>query len=122
MKEENITTLTFDELEEEDDQSAWEQFDAMTDEEVEADAMADPDNPPLTEEELNQFRRAIYRKGELVWEDDKTIGELFQEISDFAMIPVERDIAAWFKAQGQNYQAIINAVLKDYVSAHQNVA
>lgn len=119
MKEENITTLTFDELPEDDD-SAWERFDAMTDEEVEADAMTDPDNPPLTEEELNQFRRAIYRKGELVWEDDKTLGELCFETDNVALLPVEKDIAAWFFAQGQNYQAIINAVLRDYVLAHQN--
>jgi putative transcriptional regulator len=30
----------------------WAALDAMTDEEVEAAALADPDNPPLTEEQL----------------------------------------------------------------------
>ncbi|MBI1926172.1 BrnA antitoxin family protein [Candidatus Poribacteria bacterium] len=120
MTDEIITTLSFNELPP-DDESAWERFDAMTDEEVEADAMTDPDNPPLTEEELNQFRRAIYVKGECVWEDDKTIGELLAEASSVAMIPVDKDIAVWFKAQGQDYQARINAVLRDYVLAHQNV-
>lgn len=120
MKDENITTLTFDELPE-DDESAWERFDAMTDEEVLADAMTDPDNPPLTEEELNQFRRAIYHKGELIWEDEKTIGEWLKEKGEPpAIVPVDPDIAAWFKAQAQDYQSLINAVLKDYISAHQN--
>ena len=32
-------------------------LDAMTDEEITAAALADPDNPPLTEEQLAQFER-----------------------------------------------------------------
>lgn len=37
--------------------SDWERIDAMTDEEVEANALADADNPPLTVVELQQMRR-----------------------------------------------------------------
>lgn len=32
-------------------------LDAMTDEEITAAALTDPDNPPLTDEQLAQFRR-----------------------------------------------------------------
>ncbi|HEY0833295.1 MAG TPA: helix-turn-helix domain-containing protein [Azospirillum sp.] len=32
----------------------WERLDAMTDEEVEANALADPDAPPLTDEQLDR--------------------------------------------------------------------
>jgi putative transcriptional regulator len=35
----------------------WARFDAMTDEEVEAAARSDPDNPPLTPEQLKRMRR-----------------------------------------------------------------
>ena len=35
----------------------WRRLDEMTDEEITAAALADPDNPPLTEEQLAQFRR-----------------------------------------------------------------
>lgn len=35
----------------------WKQLDAMSDEEVEAAAKADPDNPPLTDEELKRAWR-----------------------------------------------------------------
>ncbi|HWE19719.1 MAG TPA: transcriptional regulator [Hyphomicrobiaceae bacterium] len=35
----------------------WRRLDAMTDEEITAAALADPDNPPLSDEELAQFRR-----------------------------------------------------------------
>lgn len=35
--------------------SDWARIDAMTDEEVEANALSDPDNPPLTAEELQRM-------------------------------------------------------------------
>ena len=35
----------------------WRRLDAMTDVEITAAALADPDNPPLTDEQLAQFRR-----------------------------------------------------------------
>ena len=35
----------------------WARVDAMTEEELEANALSDPDNPPLTDEELARFRR-----------------------------------------------------------------
>lgn len=39
------------------DQTDWERLRAMTDEEVEAAALSDPDNPPLTVEQLRRMRR-----------------------------------------------------------------
>ena len=35
----------------------WERFHALSDEEIEAAALSDPDNPPLTEEELARMMR-----------------------------------------------------------------
>lgn len=35
----------------------WEALAAMTEEEIEANALSDPDNPPLTDEELARMRR-----------------------------------------------------------------
>ena len=35
----------------------WERFDALTDEEVTARAMTDPDNKPLSEEDLKRMKR-----------------------------------------------------------------
>lgn len=118
MTDEIITTLSFDELLA-DDESAWEQFDKMTDDELEA--VEDEDNPPLTEEELSQFKRTFYVKGEKVWEDPKTISEWLAERGKLpTIVPVDSDIAEWFKAQGQDFKALMNAALRDYVSAHQN--
>lgn len=39
------------------DRTDRDRVDAMTDDEIEAAALADPDNPPLTEEQLKKFTR-----------------------------------------------------------------
>jgi len=117
MTDEIITTLSFDELPP-DDESAWKQFDSMTD--GESEAVEDEDNPPLTEEELNQFKRTFYVKGEKVWEDTKPIGEWLASLGKLpTIVQLDSDIAEWFRSQGQDYRARINAALRDYVSAHR---
>jgi putative transcriptional regulator len=40
------------------DRTDWARLEAMTEEEIEANALADPDNPPLTDEELARMRPA----------------------------------------------------------------
>jgi putative transcriptional regulator len=38
-------------------QTDWSYLDAMTDEEAEANALSDPDNPPMTEEQIRSAPR-----------------------------------------------------------------
>ena len=44
---------------ESDETTDWERLRNMTEEEIEANALSDPDNPPLTEEELSRMRRVV---------------------------------------------------------------
>ncbi len=44
---------------ESDEKTDWERLRNMTEEEIEANALSDPDNPPLTEEELSRMRRVV---------------------------------------------------------------
>ncbi len=37
-------------------QTDWTYFDSLTEDEIEANALADPDNPPISDEELTHFR------------------------------------------------------------------
>jgi putative transcriptional regulator len=37
----------------------WARFDALTEEEIEANAISDPDNPPLTDDELERMESAF---------------------------------------------------------------
>ena len=40
----------------------WERLENMTEEEIEANALSDPDNPPMTEEELARMMRVPHAK------------------------------------------------------------
>lgn len=42
---------------EKDDKTDWSYLDTMTDEEAEANALSDPDNPPITEEQIRSAPR-----------------------------------------------------------------
>jgi uncharacterized protein (DUF4415 family) len=44
-------------------QTDWERLDAMTDEEIQANAESDPDNPPWTEEDFAQAELVVPGKG-----------------------------------------------------------
>ena len=56
-KESTSTRVTVDLDSPIDGGTDWERVDAMTDEAFTANALADPDNPPLTEEQLAGMRR-----------------------------------------------------------------
>ena len=55
MSKENITRVTPEQAREMEDLTDWERVDNITEEEIEQNALDDPDNPPLTDEELEQF-------------------------------------------------------------------
>jgi putative transcriptional regulator len=52
-----ITRVSVADLNNLPDGTDWERIAAMTDEEAEANALSDPDNPPMTEEQLRGMRR-----------------------------------------------------------------
>ena len=56
MKKESITRVTWDELDQMEDLTDWERVNNMTEEEIEQNAVDDPDNLPLTDEELKYLK------------------------------------------------------------------
>ena len=70
----------------------------MTDEEVEAAALSDPDNPPATEEELDE--------GVLVSPFEKKVG---------VFIRLDPEIVEHYRSQGKGYQTRINDDLLELV-------
>jgi uncharacterized protein (DUF4415 family) len=79
----------------------WARLKTRTQAEIDAAALADPDNPPLTDEQLASLV--------VVMPPPK------QPIN----IRLDEDIISWFKAQGSGYQTRINQVLRAYVDARQ---
>ncbi len=81
----------------------WDRLRAMGEEEVEANAAADADNPAWTEEEL--------RAAELVLPSE--------EPKVPVSIRLDAEVLDYFKQGGRGYQSRINAVLLGYVRSQQ---
>ena len=77
----------------------WARLRAMTEEEIERNAADDPDNPPLTSEELARL--------ELVRPEDRAKVPVY--------IRLDPDVVEFFKSGGPGYQTRINAALRDHM-------
>lgn len=85
-------------------QTDWAAFDALTDAEIEAGIIDDPDAAPILDE-------AWFRDAELVLPATKVA----------TSIRVDGDVMEWFRAQGRGWQTRMNAVLRAYAKAHDGV-
>jgi uncharacterized protein (DUF4415 family) len=101
MTEERITIVSPKKLARMKDLSDWARVDAMTEEEIERNAIEDPDNPPWTDEDWANAR--------VVWPQGKAP----------VTLRLDKDIIAWFKQRGRGYQTRINAVLRAFVEAQK---
>ncbi len=73
----------------------------MTDEDIDFS-----DSPPVTPE---QFARAVAREGLSPVARKKQV-----------TLRLDGDVLDWFRAQGKGYQTRINALLREYMKAHQS--
>jgi len=97
MSEERIVRFTRDQVPE--GRTDWARLHAMTEEEIERNALEDPDNPPLTSDELARM--------EPVRPEDRVKVPVY--------IRLDPDVLEFFKTGGPGYQTRINAVLRDHV-------
>jgi uncharacterized protein (DUF4415 family) len=74
-----------------------------TDAEIEDGAVSDADNPPATAEWLARAK------------------PVERPMKEPISIRIDSDVLAWFRAQGDGYQSIMNAVLRSYVE-HSRMA
>ncbi len=81
----------------------WDRIRRMTETEVEANALSDPDNPPWT--------TAMLAKAAWVNPEKQAIS-----------IRLDKDIVDFFQRQGRGYQSRINAALRVYMDAHRRKA
>ena len=61
MSETSITRTTFDKAKNSEDLTDWKRIDSMSESEIEANALSDPNNQPITPNSLKNIRR-IKRK------------------------------------------------------------
>jgi uncharacterized protein (DUF4415 family) len=88
----------------------------MTDEETTRAAQSDPDNPPLTDEELQRMRPArevhpemveAYERGEL-----RRRGPQKALTKEQVTVRLDADVLAYFKAGGRGWQTRLNDTLR----------
>ena len=101
MSEENIVKCTPDNLPN-DTKTDWARLKAMTEEEIEANALSDPDNPPFDSRDF--------------WERGISVHGARQ----LARVNIDPDILAWFQAQGADFRQQIGAVLQAYMETHEH--
>ena len=80
-------------------ESDWERLRKMTDEEIDYS-----DAPPLRKE---FFERATVYVPASKWA---------------ATVQLDEDVLAWFKAQNEEYQSLINIILRKYMEIQQETA
>lgn len=94
-------TVTLQEALQMPSRTDWDRRRRMTEEEIEANALADPDNPPWTEEMLARARWVVPPEKQAV------------------SIRLDRDVLEFFKSEGPGYQSRINAILRTYMDARK---
>jgi uncharacterized protein (DUF4415 family) len=91
----------------------WEKFDAVTDEQVIAAAMSDPDAQPVTEAEFKNYRRFPQVPGGNFL--DRVRAAKGNKTS--LTVRYDADIVDFFRGQGKGYQRLMNNVLRAYMES-----
>ena len=86
------------------DQTDWERVRNMSEEEIEAAAHSDPDNPPT---------------GKEFWREARTVLPASPRW-DVIRLHIDADILDWFRGRRYLYQDEINEALRAYMEAHQD--
>jgi uncharacterized protein (DUF4415 family) len=97
---ERITRVTLEEAKRMKDETDYARLDAMTDEDIARAVADDPDAAPIG---------ADWSKASLVVPPGK----------QGAILWVDDDVLAWFRAKGSGYRKRMNAVLRAYMDAHK---
>lgn len=87
----------------------------MTDEQAYANALSDPDNPPLSEKQLASAVRLRDIPGETLLEKLRTIRK--REAKQTITARFDADIVRYYKAKGKGYQTFMNAALRACMEA-----
>ena len=82
----------------------WARLKAMTEEEIEANALSDPDNPPMDFTRPDTWQRAA----------------MFFYPRGLVRLNINPDILAWFQEQGPDFRQHIGAVLQEYLQTHEH--
>lgn len=104
MSEEIIVRYSWNDLPE-DTRTDWARLKAMTEAEIEANALSDPDNLPMDVDAPEFAQRAA----------------LFHGARRLARLNLDPDLLDWFRRQSDDYRARMGAVLQAYMEANTHL-
>ena len=103
MNEENIVRYSRDNIPK-DTRTDWARLKAMTEEEIEANALSDPDNPPIDVDSPEFAKRSA----------------MFFYPRGLVLLNIDPDTLAWFRDLGEDFRTQLSAVLQSYMQAHED--
>ena len=86
--------------------SDWKRVQGMSEEETLRRAEDDPENPPLTDEEMRRLK-------------PMRLEDFLPRPKEQISVRVDADVLKWLRSQGPGYQTKINAVLRAYMEQKQ---
>lgn len=90
---------------------------AMTDEEVYENALSDPDNPPLTPEQLASFIPLSSVPGSTLLERLRNLKK--RAVKQSLTVRYDADIVEYYKSKGKGYQQAMNDALRVCMEAEK---
>lgn len=101
------------------DQTDYERLDAMTEAEITAQALADPDAQPLSTQDLLRGQRMADLPGNTVLEK---LQHFAHQNKKLVSVRYDADVIAFFKSKGKGYQRLMNTALRDYMNRELGIS
>jgi uncharacterized protein (DUF4415 family) len=92
----------------------WPAVDALTDEAIATAALSDPEAQLLTESQLLDFRRVADVPGRNILEKSRVLASETKN-KQLVSIRYDKDVIAFFRAEGKGYQSLMNSILRSYM-------
>lgn len=92
---------------------------AMTDEEAYANALSDPDNPPLTDEQLANFVPLASIPGSTILQRLQNLKKRAAKQS--LTVRYDADVVEYYRAKGKGYQQAMNDALRVCMEAEKGL-
>ena len=97
----------------------WERLRTMTDDEAYANALSDPDNPPLTDAELSAFVRLSDLPGKTLIDRLHSLKK--RSTKRQLTVRYDADIVEYYQSKGKGYQQAMNDALRVCMEAEQGL-
>jgi uncharacterized protein (DUF4415 family) len=102
-----IVSYSAQELRQHPSQTDMDRAASMTDEELTANALSDPDAQPLDDDFFKRAKRM-------------RLEDFLRANKEKVCLRLDREVVSWFRARGRGYQTKINAALRAFIDSQEH--